>query len=63
MGEICGGDLPRALKFCLKNPKTVCESLCLNAPDKLEEELLQAFREACPTKSLSYMPIDHATML
>ena len=65
IGVACGGDLPGAIKFALTNSKSskVCQSLCLNAPDRLQEELLEAYREACPRKSLSYLPIEHAVML
>lgn len=48
VGRVCGGDLPGAIKFALMNPQKICGSLCLNAPGRLEEELLDAFREVCP---------------
>ena len=63
IGKVVGGDLVGAMKFALKNSKTVGQSLCLNAPERLQEELLEAFREECPKKSLTYIPIEHAVML
>ena len=58
IGKVVGGDLVGAMKFAFQNLKTVGPTLAskLNAPESLETEILELFRDIFPDKNTSLMP-------
>ena len=65
IGKVVGGDLVGAMKFAFQNLKTVGPTLAskLNAPESLETEILELFRDIFPDKNTSLMPVTKAISL
>jgi hypothetical protein len=65
IGKVVGGGLVGAMKFAFQNLKTVGPTLAskLNAPESLETEILELFRDMFPDKNTSLMPVSKAIAL
>ena len=61
--KVCGGDLPGAIKFMAPKLASLCASAGINAPGRLQEEVVEAFKESFPSKTTASLPIKQALQL